>query len=520
MAVSQQTSQKKKKLNTLGYLQSLGKTFMLPVALMSAMGVILGIGSAIDVIINTYPFLDSFLLRLISNFMITIGGFAFGNIAVLFAIAIPLGLAREEKGVAALAGFVAFFVMNLSINFYLKETGLLLSDMSLARKAGQGIILGVHTLDTGVLGAIISGSITAYLHNKFYTLKLPTGLSFFEGVRFIPILSAMVFAIVGLIIPLIFPLFAKLIAGIGYSIKSSGIFAPFLFASGERFLLPFGLHHILVALIRFTDAGGSEVINNQTVYGALNIYFAEVKAGLPISPEYTRFLSQSKMLFMMFGLPGAALAIYSTARTNNKVAVKGLLISGVIACIVGGISEPIEFLFLFIAPLLYLFHAIMAGLGAMTLGIFNVGIGNTDGNIIDFVIFGILKGFSTKWYLVIPLGAIWFAIYFVVFRWAILKFDLKTPGRSETVMSGNLKGYGASNILKALGGEKNILSLDNCLTRLRLEVADMSLIDEKTLKENGAIGVVKLNETSLQVVIGPHVQFVKNEIAKLMKNND
>ncbi|MCL2567537.1 MAG: maltose/glucose-specific PTS transporter subunit IIBC [Alphaproteobacteria bacterium] len=508
---------KKKKLNILGYLQSLGKTFMLPVALMSAMGVILGIGSAIDVIINTYPFLDSFLLRLTANFMMNTGGFAFSNIAVLFAIAIPLGLAREEKGVAALAGFVGFFVMNLSINFYLKETGLLLSDMSLARKAGQAVILGVHTLDTGVLGAIISGSIVSYLHNRFYTLRLPTGLSFFEGVRFVPIISAIVFAIVGLIIPLIFPLFAKLIAGIGYSIKSSGIFAPFLFAAGERFLLPFGLHHILVALIRFTDAGGSEVINNNTVYGALNIYFAEVKAGLPISPEYTRFLSQSKMLFMMFGLPGAALAIYSTARTENKLAVKGLLISGVIAAVVGGISEPIEFLFLFIAPLLYLFHAVMAGLGAMVLGILHVGIGNTDGNIIDFVIFGMLKGFTTKWYLVLPLGLLWMLIYFLIFRWAILKFDLKTPGRTDAVMGDSLKGYGASNIIKALGGEENIVELDNCLTRLRLEVADMSLIDEKALKENGAIGVVKLNDTSLQVVIGPHVQFVKNEMQKQMK---
>ncbi|MDR2007860.1 MAG: maltose/glucose-specific PTS transporter subunit IIBC [Alphaproteobacteria bacterium] len=508
---------KKKKINILGYLQSLGKTFMLPVALMSAMGVILGIGSAIDVIINTYPFLDSFLLRLIANFMMNTGGFAFSNIAVLFAIAIPLGLAREEKGVAALAGFVGFFVMNLSINFYLKETGLLLTDMSAARKAGQAIILGVHTLDTGVLGAIISGSIVSYLHNRFYTLKLPTGLSFFEGVRFVPIISAIVFAIVGLIIPLIFPLFAKLIAGIGYSIKSSGIFAPFLFTAGERFLLPFGLHHILVALIRFTDAGGSEVIQGHTVYGALNIYFAEVKAGLPISPEYTRFLSQNKMLFMMFGLPGAALAIYSTAKNQNKLAVKGLLISGVIAAVVGGISEPIEFLFLFIAPLLYLFHAIMAGLGSMLLGILHVGIGNTDGNIIDFVIFGMLKGFSTKWYLVLPLGIIWFGIYFLVFRWAILKFDIKTPGRTDTVMGSDLKGYGASNIIAALGGEENIVELDNCLTRLRLEVSDMSLIDEKALKENGAIGVVKLNDTSLQVVIGPHVQFVKNEMQKQMK---
>ena len=508
---------KKKNINILGYLQSLGKTFMLPVALMSAMGILLGIGSAIDVIINNYPFLNSFFLKTLSSLMITIGGFAFSNISVLFAIAIPLGLAREEKGVAALSGFVGYLVMNLSINFYLNQTGLLLSDMTLAREAGQGIILGVQTLDTGVLGAIISGSIVSWLHNRFYTIKLPTGLSFFEGSRFIPIISAIAGTVLGLIIPLIFPAFAKFISFIGYSIKSSGVFAPFLFASGERFLLPFGLHHILVALIRFTDAGGSEFINNQTVYGALNIYFAEVKAGLAINPEYTRFLSQSKMMFMLFGLPGAALAMYVTARHENKAKVKGLLISGVIAAIAGGISEPIEFLFLFIAPLLYLFHAIMAGAGAMALGLLHVAIGNTDGNIIDFVIFGMLKGFSTKWYMVLLLGPIWFFVYFGVFRYAILKFDLKTPGRAEMQGDTTLKGYGAKTIITALGGAKNIISLDNCLTRLRLEVSDINIIDEKALKENGALGVIKLNDTALQVVIGPHVQFVKSEMEKLLR---
>lgn len=500
--------------NLLGYLQSLGKTFMLPVALMSAMGILLGIGSALTLLLEKT---DLTLLLVINRFIEMIGSFAFSNISVLFAIAIPLGLAKEEKGVAAFAGFVGYLLMNLSINFYLKESGQLITSPLSAREAGQTTLMGIQTLDVGILGSILCGTIVTYLHNRFYQIRLPLGLSFFEGTRFIPIITAITLALFGLLIPLVFPYFAKSIAFLGDSIQKSGVFAPFFFGMGERILLPFGLHHILVALIRFTEAGGVDVINGERIVGALNIFYAEIKNSLPPSSEFTRFLSQGKMPSFLFGLPGAALAMYVTIPKEKRTFAKGLLLSGVIAVIIGGITEPIEFLFLFVAPLLFIFHSIMTGLGFFLMGILQVAIGNTDGNILDFLIFGVLKGLETRWYFVPLVGIFWFLIYFFVFKWAILRYDIKTPGRGENSLNENSRGknYSAYNVLLALGGKENLISIDNCLTRLRLEVKDSSIIDEKLLKESGALGIVKLNQQAIQVIFGPQVQFIRNEIEKI-----
>lgn len=505
---------KNSKINLLGYLQSLGKTFMLPVALMSAMGILLGLGSAFALLLEKS---DLTFLLVINRFIEMIGSFAFSNISILFAIAIPLGLAKEEKGVAAFAGFIGYFLMNLSINFYLKETGQIITDPLLAREAGQTSIMGITTLDIGILGSILCGTLVTYLHNKFYQIRLPLGFSFFEGSRFIPIITAIVLSLFGLIIPLFFPYFSKGIAFLGESIHKSGILAPFFFGAGERILLPFGLHHILVAIIRFTEAGGVDIVDGQRIVGALNIFYAEIKDGLPPSPEFTRFLSQGKMPSFLFGLPAAALAMYMSVPKEKRTLTKGLFLSGVIAVIIGGITEPIEFLFLFVSPLLFVFHSLMTGLGFLVMALLKVAIGNTDGNILDFFIFGVLKGTETHWYFVPIVGILWFAIYFFVFKWAILKYDIKTPGRGEGYSgnSGNAKSYSAEIILSALGGKENITSLDNCLTRLRLEVKDASLIDEAKLKESGALGVVKLNQHTVQVVFGPQVQFIRNEMEKL-----
>ncbi|MDU5792946.1 MAG: MFS transporter, partial [Enterobacter hormaechei] len=296
---------------------------------------------------------------------------------------------------------------------------------------------------------------------------------------------------------------------------------------GVLLLKPFGLHHILLAMVRFTPAGGIEMVNGQEVAGALNIFYAELKAGLPFSPHVTAFLSQGFMPTFIFGLPAVAYAIYRTARPENRPVIKGLLLSGVLVSVVTGISEPIEFLFLFIAPVLYAFHIVMSGLALMVMALLGVTIGNTDGGILDLLIFGVMQGMSTKWYLLFPVGIAWFAIYFFVFRWYILRHDIKTPGREVDAqgalqaVEANTRARGKSKydhglILRALGGKENIESLDNCITRLRLVVKDMGLIDQQALKAAGALSVVVLDAHSVQVIIGPQVQSVKSGIEALI----
>ena len=375
---------------------------------------------------------------------------------------------------------------------------------------------------------MIAGVIIWLLHERFHNIRLPDALAFFGGTRFVPIITTLVMGLFGLVIPLIWPVFALGITGIGHIINSAGDFGPMIFGTGERLLLPFGLQHILVALIRFTEAGGTMDVCGNSVSGALTIFQAQLSCPTThgFSESATRFLSQGKMPAFLGGLPGAALAMYHCARPENRHKIKGLLISGVIACVVGGTTEPIEFLFLFVAPVLYLIHAVLTGIGFTTMAVLGVTIGNTDGNVIDFVVFGILHGLSTKWYLVPVVAAIWFVVYYAIFRFAITRFNLKTPGRDidtaaavEQAVAGvtGKSGYNTPAILAALGGADNITSLDNCITRLRLSVKDMSRVDTNALKANRAIGVVQLNQHNLQVVIGPQVQSVKDELATLMR---
>lgn len=523
---------KKKSSKAWEFFQGLGKTFMLPVALLAFMGLLLGIGSAFTspTTIETFPFLDYSIIQVTLRFMTMVGGFAFTYLPLLFAMAIPLGLVRYEKGVAAFSGFIGYVMMHLSINFYLTEVNQL-ADPDIMQQKGQGLFLGIQSIEMGVLGGIIAGVIVYLLHKRFHNVELPQAFSFFGGARFVPIVTAVVMSVVGLIIPMIWPFFAMIINGIGEMITNAGAFGPFIFGAGERLLLPFGLHHILVAMIRFTEAGGTAIVDGNTISGALNIFYAQLQSGEPISSSATAFLSQGKMPTFMFGLPAVALAMYHTAKLENKNKIKGLLLSGVIAAFVTGITEPIEFLFLFIAPALYGIHVVLTGLGFMVMSLLNVQIGNTDGGILDFLIFGVLQGTDTKWYLVLVVGAIWFAIYYFVFRYAILKFNLKTPGRekvskdeiSETKQKSKPTTKGSANqqqaqaILAALGGADNINELDNCITRLRMNIEDTDKIDEAALKEHGALGVIKLDAHSVQVIIGTHVSHVRVEMDKLME---
>ena len=539
------------KITLWEFFQQLGKTFMLPVALLSFCGIMLGIGSSLSShdVLTLLPWLDMPLLQAIFIWMSKVGSFAFSFLPVMFCIAIPLGLARENKGVAAFAGFVGYAVMNLAVNFWLTAKGILpTTDAAILKANNIQNIIGIPSIDTGILGAVIAGIIVWLLHERFHNIRLPDALAFFGGTRFVPIISSIVYLVVGiamfyiwpvvqsgiaalglvgLAIPLVWPVFAMGINALGKMINSAGDFGPMIFGTGERLLLPFGLHHILVALIRFTEAGGTLDVCGHSVSGALTIFQAQLSCPTThgFAESATRFLSQGKMPAFLGGLPGAALAMYHCARPENRHKIKGLLISGVIACVVGGTTEPLEFLFLFVAPVLYVIHALLTGLGFTIMAVLGVTIGNTDGNIIDFVVFGILHGLATKWYLVPVVAAIWFAVYYAIFRFAITRFNLKTPGRDidtaasvEKAVAGTIgkSGYNVPAILAALGGAENIVSLDNCITRLRLSVHDMSKVDAAALKAHRAIGVVQLNQHNLQVVIGPQVQSVKDEMATLM----
>lgn len=521
-------SKGKKRIALGGFFQELGKTFMLPVALMAFMGLLLGLGSSFSspTTIDAFPFLGNSILQVVFKYMSAIGGFAFNNLAVMFAMAIPLGLAKKEKGVAAFSGFVGYMVMNLAINFYLGLTNQL-ADADAMQKAGQSLVLGVQTIEMGVLGGIITGIIVYNLNKKYCTIQLPDSFAFFGGARFVPIITSLVMAVVGIILPIIWPVFAFLINGVGALIHGAGPFGPMLFFSGERLLLPFGLHHILVATIRFTQAGGTMLIDGHQVSGALNIFYSELQNHLPISHSATQFLSQGKMPAFMFGLPGAALAMYHTAKPENRAKIKGLLISGFIATFITGITEPIEFLFLFISPFLWLFHVFMTGFGALVVSLLGVNIGNTDGGVLDFLIFGVMQGTQTKWYLIPIVGIFWFLAYYFTFKKFILWRDLRTPGRevatepeytdAEIRTSGNAGGYDIPGILKALGGKSNIVTLDNCITRLRLIVRDGSIINDEELQKLGALGVVHLDDTSVQVIIGTKVTTVRNGLDALLE---
>lgn len=510
------------------FFQSLGKTFMFPVSLLAFMGLLLGVGSSITSpsTIKSFPFLGGELTQLTFGFIATVGGFAFTYLPVMFAIAIPFGMAKRNKAVGAYSGFVGYMLMNMSINFYLTATHQL-ADAATMKQVGQSVVLGVQTLEMGVLGGIIAGVITYFLHERFQDTVLHDAFAFFGGIRFVPIITSLTLSIVGLILPILWTYVAMGIAGIGHIIQSTSVFGPFLYGVGVLLLKPFGLHHILLAMVRFTLAGGIEMVNGHEVAGALNIFYAELKAGLPFSPHVTAFLSQGFMPTFIFGLPAVAYAIYRTAKPENRPIIKGLLLSGVLVSVITGISEPIEFLFLFIAPTLYVFHIIMSGLALMVMAILGVTIGNTDGGILDLLIFGVMQGTSTKWYLLFPVGVVWFAVYFLVFRWYILKHDIKTPGREDSsdgaaqAVAANTKARGKSKydhgvILNALGGKENISSLDNCITRLRLVVKDMTKVDQQTLKNAGALSVVVLDAHSVQVIIGPQVQSVKTGIEALI----
>lgn len=512
---------KSKKTQFYAFMQNLGKAFMFPIATLAAMGILVGIGSAFTApsMVERLPFLKIGLISTIFNFINTVGSFGFTYLPVMFAMAIPFGLAKRNKGVGAIGAFAGYISLNAGINFMLQQQHKLVA-VDKMQAVGQANVLGIQTLEMGVLGGILVGLITYFLLQRYQEIKLPDAFSFFGGIRFIPIISVIMNSLIGLLIPFIWPTFQSGIIGLGHLIQRAGIFGPFLYGIALSILKLMGLHHILLAMVRFTDAGGTAVVGGKAVHGALNIFYAQLNAGTPISGKATAFLSQGFMPTFMFGLPAVCLAIYLTAKPENRQRIKGLLVSAALVAFVSGISEPTEYLFLFIAPALYVFHTIMEGLSLSVMMLLGAHMGNTDGGVLDWILFGWLQP-GSKWWLLIPVGLIWFAIYYFFFRWYILRENVKTPGREDDGAAVMTKGAGIYDpkvILNALGGAMNIISIDNCVTRLRLEVKDPNKLDEDKLKQSGALAVMKA-ENSVQVVYGAQVQSVKDGVEKEMASS-
>ena len=523
-----------------GVLQRVGRSFMLPIALLPVAGLLLGIGSSFtnETMLAAYG-LDSFIhpgtvIYTILDVMSQTGSAVFNNLPLLFAMGVAIGMARKEKEVAALSGAVAYLIMNTAIQAMIYAAGGV--DAMPANSTTE--MLGITTLQMGVFGGIVVGLGVAALHNKFYKIELPQVLAFFGGTRFVPIISSITYLIVGIAMFYIWPVVQTGIAALGNLVLASGYAGTFLYGLLERSLIPFGLHHVFYMPFWQTAVGGTAVIDGVTVTGAQNIFFAELasKSTTVFSVEATRFMA-GKFPFMMFGLPGAALAMYHCAKPEKKKVAGGLLLSAALTAFLTGITEPLEFTFIFVALPMYAVHCVLAGLSFMLMHILNVGVGMTfSGGLIDLVLFGVMQGNAkTHWIWVVVVGAVYFVLYYVIFRFMITKFDYKTPGRDDaeevklyTRADVNARDAASSNpaaaadpvsalIVEGLGGKANLSDVDCCATRLRVTVKDAALVKNDVLKQSGASGVI-CKGNGVQVVYGPKVAVIKAKLEDYLEN--
>ena len=524
-----------------GVLQRVGRSFMLPIALLPVAGLLLGIGSSFtnETMLAAYG-LNSVihpgtLIYTILDVMSQTGSAVFNNLALLFAMGVAIGMARKEKEVAALSGAVAYIIMNTAIQAMINAAG----GVEAMPANSTTTMLGITTLQMGVFGGIVVGLGVAALHNKFYKIELPQVLAFFGGTRFVPIISSIVYLVVGIAMFYIWPVVQNGIAALGALVLASGYAGTFIYGLLERALIPFGLHHVFYMPFWQTAVGGTAIIDGVTVTGAQNIFFAELasKSTTVFSVSATRFMA-GKFPFMMFGLPGAALAMYQCAKPEKKKAAGGLLLSAALTAFLTGITEPLEFTFIFVALPMYAVHCVLAGLSFMLMHILNVGVGMTfSGGLIDLVLFGAMQGNAkTHWIWVVVVGAVYFVLYYIIFRFMISKFDYKTPGRDDaeevklytradvnarSAASGSTAPAGddpvSALIVEGLGGADNLSDVDCCATRLRCTVKDVALVKQDVLKASGASGVICKGD-GVQVVYGPKVAVIKAKLEDYLEN--
>ncbi|MDE7309484.1 MAG: glucose PTS transporter subunit IIA [Lachnospiraceae bacterium] len=533
------------KEKVFGILQRVGRSFMLPIAILPVAGLLLGIGSSFtnETTIATYGLQkilgEGTLLHALLMIMNRVGSAVFDNLPLIFAVGVAIGMAKKEKEVSALSAVIAYLVMNTAINAMLQVNGKILADGSIAEDVLEGTIAsscGIQTLQMGVFGGIIVGLGVAALHNRFYKIVLPNALSFFGGTRFVPIICTIVYMFAGIVLYFVWPAVQNGIYALGGLVTSSGYVGTLIFGLIKRALIPFGLHHVFYMPFWQTAVGGTMEIAGNTIQGGQNIFFAQLANSADIahfSADATRYFS-GEFIFMIFGLPGAALAMYRCAKPEKKKAAGGLLLSAALACMMTGITEPLEFSFLFVAPALFIVQVILAGSAYMIAHMLNIAVGLTfSGGLLDLFFFGILQGNKkTSWLLIIPVGIIYFLLYYFIFLFLIKKFNFKTPGREdeneETKLymkadvnakreaaaeqrSGDTENEISRMIMAGLGGKKNISDVDCCATRLRCTVLNSDLVNDSLLRSTGASGVVHKGK-GVQIIYGPKVTVIKSDL--------
>lgn len=536
-----------------GVLQRVGRSFMLPIAILPVAGLLLGIGSSFtnETTIATYG-LEKILgegtvLNALLIIMNQVGSAVFDNLPIIFAVGVAIGMAKKEKEVSALSALIAFFVMNVAISAMLLINGRITTDGQAVEGVLEGTIAsvcGIPTLQMGVFGGIIVGLGVAALHNRFHKIILPNALSFFGGSRFVPIISTLVYMFVGIILYFLWPLVQTGIYALGGVVTGTGYFGTLIFGIIKRALIPFGLHHVFYMPFWQTAVGGTMEVGGQIIQGGQNIFFAQLADSSNVahfSADATRYFS-GEFIFMIFGLPGAALAMYQCAKPEKKKAAGGLLLSAALASMLTGITEPLEFSFLFVAPALFVVQVILAGTAYMIAHMLNVAVGLTfSGGLLDLFLFGILQGNTkTGWLRLIPVGIIYFFLYYFIFKFMIKKFNFKTPGREDDDTETKLytradvnarkdaqQNFNAKKdadktsvsalITKGLGGKNNISDVDCCATRLRCTVYDVELVDDGLLKDSGASGIIHRGN-GVQIIYGPHVTVIKSDLEEYLEN--
>lgn len=528
-------------------IQKFGKSLLLPISTIAAAGIFMGLAAALQ---NPAIVGDNFAaihgVQLFIGFIRGAAGLVFTNLPVFFALSVAVGLAKDEKETAAFSAIVGFILFHFTLNYILTSKGLNADTTSIEAltKGGMSVVnatienakyevvLGFFTYRMNVFAGVLVGLTVSYLHNKFYRIQLPSAINFFGGKRFIPLITIVAIPVLAIISYFVWPFFNQLIILIGLSISKTGVVGPFIYGTVNRLLIPTGLHHILNQLVRFTPIGGTTVVAGKTISGALNIFNAAIAS--PDVPNKVfqlgaRFVGQGQTITAVFMLPAAALAMINTAKKSEKKRVKTMLFAGMSAALLTGITEPIEFAFMFVSPILFIFHAVMSGLGYMVLAILGTSVGGVQAGLIDFTIFGILRGLQSKWYIVLIVGLIFSAVYYVGFKFLIEKFNIQTPGREVVVEGSELSldntdvAAGdlslAEKIVAGLGGKENIDTVTNCMTRLRVEIKDQAKLNEAQLKGTGASGFVKPTPHNIQIVYGLKVDQIASDVKKYLQQN-
>ena len=511
-------------------IQRFGRSLLLPIGVMAPVGLLLGISGAFtqSYMIELLPFLGNSTVNLVFKSIRQIADLIFANIPIMFAMGVAIGMSKKDKGIATFAAVMSYFILLVTMNVWLQATGQLITEGNIA-VYGQTTVLGIQTMNVNVFGGIICGLVAAWATDKFYNLELPLAFAFFSGKKSVPLISMLVTVVIGLILPFCWQYFIAFCSSLS-GLLTHKILGPVLSGFVNRMMIPFGLHHVWNAMLRFTEAGGTYIINGETYVGYLSA-MNEILFNLgpdseywSLMPELTRFGAQTQMVRTLFVFPAIGLAMYKTAYPENKALAKSLILTSVLTAALGNVTEPLEFTFLFIAPTLYVIYALLGTVISLALYFMGTAVGYIRGTIFDFIIFGVMFK-NSNWINIVIVGIVAFVVHYYLFKWWIEKYDVKTPGREEDASTDNVlireKRYDdvAEIVIEALGGSANIGTVENCITRLRVDIKDNKKIDKELLKKSGCSGIFFPTSNHIHVVFGPMVEFIRNAVDDKLGRN-